>query len=332
MSTARGEGAAANETTATKVLALSGGVGGAKLAYGLAQCLSAEALAVVANTADDFQHLGLPISPDLDSVMYALAGLNDEARGWGIRDESWQMMAALNALGGETWFQLGDRDLATHLQRKTLLDGGKSLSEATAALCTSLGVNCRVLPMSDQPVSTQVHCEHEGRAQTLSFQEYFVREQCAPAVQGFAFAGLEHAQPQAELMAILQSPELERVVICPSNPFVSVAPILQLPGVAAAIRESRARCIAVSPIVGGEAIKGPAAKMMRELNMPSTAEAVIAHYEQAYPGLVDHWVIDDRDAHYADSIETCTLSVTDTIMHSPERRREVAEHVLAVAH
>ena len=243
------------------VVALCGGVGGAKLAQGLSVALPPEELSLIVNTADDFQHLGLRISPDLDSVIYALAGLSDPVRGWGRRDETWTFMAALKGLGGESWFQLGDGDLAMHVERTWRLAQGATLSEVTAQLCRALRVAVRVLPMSDDPVRTRV-LTAEG---WLDFQEYFVHRQCGPAVQEFMFAGAEAARAQPDALAALERRDLRAIIICPSNPFVSVEPILAVPGVRAAIQQSRAPVVAVTPIIGGKAIKGPAAKMMAEL-------------------------------------------------------------------
>ncbi len=302
-----------------KVIALTGGVGGAKLARGLAEVLSPEQLLVVANTADDFCHLGLSISPDLDSVMYALADKNDSERGWGLAGESWQAMDALAALGGDTWFRLGDKDLATHLWRSQLLRDGHSLSEVSRLLCTASGVAHRLVPMSDDPVRTLVDTV-KGE---LGFQSYFVREQCEPKVRGFRFDGIEEAKPAQELMAWLADETLAAIVICPSNPFVSVDPILQLEGVREAMMHSAAPVIAVSPIVGGLAVKGPAAKMMEELSMPVSADAVATWYDS----LLDGFVIDIVDRDLAPSLPVPTR-VVPTLMSSLASKRKLAVDVL----
>ena len=308
-----------------KVLALSGGVGGAKLALGLSRVLPAEALTVVANTADDFEHLGLYIAPDLDTVMYTLAGLNDRQRGWGLAGESWQCLEALEQLGGESWFQLGDRDLATHIRRTALLREGQGLAAATAELCAQLGVATRILPMSDDPVRTIVDTD-EGE---LAFQHYFVREQCRPRVTGFRFEGLEQARPQQGLLELLADPELGLVVICPSNPFVSVDPIIRLPGLADALRAAAAPLVAVSPIVSGKAIKGPAAKMFEELGLQASAESVAAHYA----GLVDTFILDAADVTLAPRIAEQGMQVVTapTIMNTLEDREQLARRVLELA-
>ncbi|MDJ0876963.1 MAG: 2-phospho-L-lactate transferase [Halieaceae bacterium] len=308
-----------------KVLALSGGVGGAKLALGLARVLPVDALTVVANTADDFEHLGFYIAPDLDTVMYTLAGINDSERGWGLAGESWQCLDALDRLGGERWFQLGDRDLATHILRSSLLREGLSLTEVTARLCDALQVAVTLLPMSDDPVRTLVDCE-DGE---LPFQHYFVREQCRPAVRGFRFEGQQLARPQAQFMELLADPELGLVVICPSNPFVSVDPILGLPAVRDALASCAAPVYAVSPIVGDRALKGPAAKMMAELGLPVSAASVAAHYR----GLVDTFVMDDSDATLAGTIDEPGMQVmtAPTVMKSLEDREQLARVLLSHA-
>ncbi len=308
-----------------QVLAFSGGVGGAKLSLGLSKVLPAEQLTVVANTADDFDHLGLRICPDLDTVMYTLSGVNNTEQGWGLAGESWNALAALEQLGAETWFQLGDRDLATHLRRTELLSQGHSLTEVSQALCQSLGMAVRLLPMSDDPVSTCVSTD-EGE---LSFQHYFVRRQCEPAVSGFRFAGIESAKANPDFLDLLLSPRLQAVILCPSNPFVSIDPILALAGVRDALAACQAPIIAVSPIVAGMAIKGPAAKMMAELNMPVTAEAVAEHYL----GLVDCFVVDESDAKLAPQIEQLGMrvDVTQTIMTTLADRERLADRVLTIA-
>lgn len=305
-----------------KVLALTGGVGGAKLARGLIECLTPEQLLIVANTGDDFTHLGLSISPDLDSVMYALADLNDPERGWGLAGESWQAMNALKQLGGADWFSLGDRDLATHLQRSLRLGEGATLSEVTGELCAALGLRHSLVPMTDDRVSTRVATE-QGE---LAFQEYFVREQCAPAVTGFRFDGIESAQPLPKLMEWLMAPDLKAVIVCPSNPFVSVDPILSLKGVREALRSSQAPVVAVSPIVGGLAVKGPAAKMMQELKMPATAAAVA----EWYGDLLDGLMIDSVDSELASSITVATR-VLPTLMTELNSKVELARAAIDFA-
>ncbi|MEQ8486999.1 MAG: 2-phospho-L-lactate transferase [Pseudomonadales bacterium] len=304
----------------TRVLAITGGVGGAKLALGLAHLLGPDEVAFAVNTGDDFEHLGLQIAPDLDTLTYTLSGLANTDLGWGRQDETWHFMSALEALGGETWFRLGDRDLAMHVTRTRMLAAGASRTEVAAHLARSLGVAHRILPMSDDPVRTTVNTP-EG---PLAFQHYFVRDRCAPAVTGFEFAGAAAAAPSAAVMDWLAS--ADAVVICPSNPFVSVDPLLSLPGFRDAVRAARAPVVAVSPIIGGSAIKGPTAKMMRELGVPTEATQVAAHYGN----LLDGFVLDSQDAALADRIETATV-VTHTVMLTLADRIALAESVLEFA-
>jgi LPPG:FO 2-phospho-L-lactate transferase len=304
------------------VVALCGGVGGAKLAHGLAMALAPSELSVIVNTGDDFRHLGLYICPDLDSVMYALAGLADPVRGWGRRDETWTFMQALKELGGESWFQLGDRDLAVHVERTWRLTQGSTLTEITTHLAQALGIAVRVVPMTDDPVRTRV-LTVEG---WLDFQEYFVHRQCQPAVRDFAFAGAEVAQPQADALAALQRVDLRAIIICPSNPFVSVEPILALPGIRSAIQRTTAPVIAVTPIIGGKAIKGPAAKMMAELGLEVSAAAVAGRYTD----LIDGFVIDQEDAGSQRSAAVRFFSAA-TLMRTIDDRLQLAQVVLRVA-
>ncbi len=309
-----------------KILALTGGVGGAKLALGLADLLPPEKLEIVVNTGDDFTHLGLHICPDIDTLLYTLAGRSNEKLGWGLAGESWQAMDALAELGGETWFRLGDRDLATHLWRTDALAAGTGLAQVTSELARRLGVECAVHPMSEDPVTTVVHSS-EG---DLPFQHYFVRRQCEPAVSGFRFEGIGEARPNLKVMALLEHKQLSAVIICPSNPFVSVDPILRLPGMVAALRALDAPIIAVSPIVAGMAIKGPAAKMMAELDMPVTALGVAQHYAEHYPGLVDSFVIDQSDVTLGADIGRIGIdvAVTSTIMKTRADKKRLAQFIL----
>jgi LPPG:FO 2-phospho-L-lactate transferase len=310
---------------ARKILAVSGGVGGAKLVLGLAQVLSPDELVICANTADDFSHVGLRICPDLDTVMYTLAGISNQQQGWGLQGESWQFMASLKQLGGPDWFQLGDRDLATHVVRSEMLGRGLGLGEITRTLCHRLGVEYPLLPMSDDPVATLLNTD-EGE---LSFQDYFVRRQCEPAVRAYRFAGVERARPQKQIMELLAGRALDAVVICPSNPFVSVAPVLELGGLRQAMQHCAAPAIAVSPIVGGRALKGPAAKMLKELDMPVSALSVAAFYQ----GLVDGFVIDECDREQVDAIEKLGMRclVTSTIMNNLQHKQELAQQLLTFA-
>jgi len=300
-----------------RVVALCGGVGGAKLAHGLAMALPPGHLSVIVNTGDDFEHLGLHISPDLDSVMYALSGLSDSDRGWGRREESWNCMEALQQLGGPSWFRLGDRDLAVHLERTSRLREGARLSEVTAELCKHLSINTEVLPMSDAPVRTRVLTD----AGALDFQEYFVHRRCEPAVRGFLFAGAATAQALPRALQALAQAEL--VIICPSNPFVSIEPILALQGIRSALEGIEAPVLAVTPIVGGKALKGPAAKMFFELGIPASAAAVA----RRYAGFVDGFVIDDSDP-VPEPLERVRFFSAATVMRTERDRQSLAEAVL----
>ena len=309
-------------SSARRVLAISGGVGGAKLAVGLAAVLDPAELLVVANTGDDFEHLGLQICPDIDTLVYTLAGLADPVRGWGLAGETWQCMEALGALGGQDWFRLGDRDLATHLQRSALLRAGLTLSEATARLAAALGVRHAIVPMSDTPVRTLVDTDRG----TFAFQEYFVRERCEPVVRGVRFAHAAQALPAPALGAWLDAAPRPFAVICPSNPWLSVDPVLAVPGLGE--RLAALPVVAVSPIVGGRALKGPAAKMMAELGLPVSALEVARHYR----GLADAFVIDRQDQDQAEAIGVLGMRVlvTDTVMTDAASKRRLAADVLGL--
>ncbi len=295
----------------SKILAITGGVGGAKLALGLSKILEPEQLVFAVNTGDDFEHLGLHISPDIDSLTYALAEQNNLELGWGRAGETWQFIDTLGALGGEDWFRLGDKDLALHMRRTQLLKTGANLSEATAHITRAFGITHTVAPMSNDDVRTIVHSDQGP----LAFQHYFVRERCEPKVTGFEFEGINNASLNPIIIEALK--DCRGVIICPSNPYVSVDPLLSLPGMRDALQNIPV--IAVSPIVGGIAIKGPAAKMMAELNVPATAPAVAQHYGE----LLDGFVMDIADAEQASGINVHTR-VTETIMNSLQRRIELA--------
>lgn len=302
------------------VLALSGGIGGAKLALGLSRIMAPEELTILANTGDDFEHLGLSISPDIDTLAYTLAGLDNRELGWGRRDESWNFMETLGSLGGDTWFRLGDRDLALHIERTRRLAAGERLTRITADLAARLGARPRILPMSDDRVRTRLRTS-EG---WLDFQPYFVGLRCAPIVHELAFAGAETARPTPELLETLARPDLRCIVICPSNPFISVDPILAIPGMREALKASGAPIVAVSPIIAGQAVKGPTAKMMAELGLPVSAAAVADHYGD----LLSAYVLDTADAALASSIAVpCTTA--QTLMTTLEDRETLARAVLA---
>jgi LPPG:FO 2-phospho-L-lactate transferase len=312
-------------SSAGHVLALCGGVGGAKLAFGLTRLLGPDDLTIVVNTGDDFEHLGLAISPDLDTVIYTLSGLADADRGWGLAGETWNFLETLKRLGGEDWFMLGDRDLATHVLRTRALAAGETLSQVTARLAARLGVAHGVVPMSDEPVRTWVDTE-DG---PLAFQHYFVRERCAPAAVAIRVEGAAAARPSPAFAAALERPDLAAILICPSNPYLSIDPILAVPGVREALAEAEAPRLAVSPIIGGSAIKGPTAKLMRELGITPSAEAIAVHYS----GLIDGLVLDDMDAGRVEAVEALGIAahVAPTVMRDDAGRIGLARDVLAFA-
>ena len=299
-----------------KIVALAGGVGGAKLAHGLAQILPPEDLTVIVNTGDDFEHLGLTICPDLDTVCYTLAGLANPETGWGRAGETWNAMTNLKRLGASDWFNLGDQDLATHLERTRRLKAGQPLSRITRDFCAAWGIRHAVLPMSDDPVRTMVDTD-EGE---LPFQEYFVHRRCEPRVKGFRFAGVEVAAPAAGTREAILS--ADAVVICPSNPWVSIDPILTVLSPAIAGKGPGVR-LAVSPIIAGKTVKGPAAKMFAELGIEPSALAVAKHYEKFLSGIV----VDSLDSELAKRIRIPTL-VTNTLMTSDADRARLAQETL----
>lgn len=304
------------------VTLLAGGVGGARLAHGLDLALDAPSLTVVVNVGDDTELHGLAISPDIDTVLYTLAGLNDEERGWGLRGESYATLAALKELGEDTWFTLGDKDLATHIVRTARLRRGEPLSSVTAELARSMGVRPHVLPATDDRLATLVDTP-SGR---LGFQEYFVGRRHADAVLGLHFDGADAARPAPGVLDALAA---DLVVLAPSNPFLSIEPLLAVQGVRAALTGARGRRVAVSPIVGGQAIKGPAAQILESLGHEVSALGVA----RIYTGLVDVMVIDERDAHLAGPVADLglTVHVTDTIMGAAPGRERLARELLALA-
>jgi len=304
------------------VLALSGGVGGAKLALGLYRVLAPDALTVIANPGDDFEHLGLTICPDLDTLVYTLSGEANTELGWGRRGETWTFMAALEKLGGESWFKLGDGDLATHVERTRRLAAGESLSAITDDFRRRLGIAARLLPTSDDRVRTGLDT-NQGR---LDFQDYFVRLHCEPVVQRLEFVGAEAARPNPDFLAALADPDLRAVVICPSNPFISIDPILAVPGVRQALRECRAPVVAVSPIIAGKAVKGPTAKMMAELGLPVDAAAVARHYRD----FLDTYIADEGDRDAVAGLDVPVI-LAPTLMVTLEDRERLARIVLTAA-
>ncbi len=300
---------------------LSGGVGGARLVLGLRDCLPAGALQVIVNTGDDFEHLGLPVCPDIDTVLYTLAGEANPETGWGRREESWHFMTAFEQLGGETWFRLGDRDLAMHIRRREMLDRGATLSATTAALAGALGIDTPVHPMSDQRVRTRI-ATHDGE---LDFQDYFVRRRAEPVATAIRYAGAASAAPAPGALAAITQPGLAGIIISPSNPWLSIDPMLAIEPLKSTILKSRAPVVAVSPIIAGRALKGPAAKLMEELGTLAGVVGIAEHYR----GIIDGLVIDTQDAHHRDAIAKMGIqvAVTDTIMKDLQSKIRLAEFV-----
>lgn len=301
------------------IVAFAGGVGGAKLAHGLAQALAPAELTIIVNTGDDFTHLGLHISPDVDTVTYTLAGLANPVTGWGRKEETWQALEQVALLGGPTWFNLGDRDLGLHLTRTHWLQQGRTLTDITIQIARALGVEPRLLPMCDEPVRTLLNTD-EGE---LAFQEYFVHRRCEPVVRAIRYYGAARAtlsQPVQEALAAAT-----HFIFCPSNPYLSLDPILAVPGMRPAVQAKKA--IAISPIVGGAAIKGPAAKLMRELGHPVTPVSVAQHYADLLHALV----LDHADAQHAPAIEALGIRahLTDTVMRTYADRATLAARLLA---
>lgn len=304
-----------------KIVAFAGGVGGAKFAHGLAQILPPEDLTVIVNTGDDFEHYGLYICPDLDTVCYTLAGLANPETGWGRRNEKWNAIENASKLGGPGWFRLGDRDLGTHLERTRRLKEGQTLSHITKDFCAAWGIEHTILPMSDQPVRTVVETD-EGE---LAFQEYFVHQRCEPRVKGFRFEGVENAEPAPGACEAIHS--AEAVIICPSNPWVSIDPVLRVLSPLAKGEGLGVRVVAISPIIGGQTIKGPAAKMYRELGIEPSALAVANHYR----GLATGFVLDEIDKQLKGDIMGLSMRilVTNTLMDSHDSRSRLAKDVLS---
>lgn len=303
-----------------KVVALAGGVGGAKLAFGLARCLSLDNLTVVVNTGDDFNLFGLAISPDLDTVCYTLAGLANPETGWGLAGETWQAITAVKKLGGPDWFHLGDRDLGTHLERTRRLASGEPLSAITSQFCRAWGIAHPVLPMTDQPVRTMVQTVEDGE---LPFQDYFVRRLCQPVVTGFRFDGCASSQPAPGVLESITRADV--IIFCPSNPWVSIGPILAVPGIREAIQARPV--VALSPIIGGKAVKGPAAKMYTELGIEPSAKAVAGHYRP----LLDGFVLDTIDEAQSEELSSWGIMTraTATIMNTHADRERLAAEILA---
>lgn len=304
------------------VLAICGGIGGVKLALGLQGVLAPGALTVVVNTGDDFEHLGLSISPDVDTTLYTLAGLANPGLGWGREGETWNFMAELERLGSETWFRLGDKDLAVHVERTRRLAAGESLESIIATLARRLGVAARVVPMTSDRVRTVVETE-EG---TLGFQHYFVRRRCEPRLLDIRYEGAGQARPPGAIVEALGSGAFELVVICPSNPYLSIDPILAIPGWRAALRACRVPVLAVSPIIGGHAVKGPTAKIMRELAIEVSPLSVARHYAD----ILDGFVLDEADTALAPRFEV-PVRIVPTLMQSREDKERLAREVIDFA-
>ncbi|MEN6524644.1 MAG: 2-phospho-L-lactate transferase [Anaerolineaceae bacterium] len=303
-----------------KITALAGGVGGAKLADGLARSLSVGELTVIVNIGDDFDYFGLHICPDLDTVCYTLAGLSNPDTGWGRSNESWVVLDNISRLGGPAWFHLGDQDIATHLERTRRLKAGESLTQIVKGFCSAWGIGTNVLPMSDQDVRTIVKTKSLGE---LEFQDYFVRNHCEPKVTGFRFKGIETAAPAPGVIDAIR--QADYIIICPSNPWVSIAPILSVPGIRQEI--TKKTVVAVSPIIGGQAVKGPAAKMFRELGLEASAMAVAEQYRDFLKG----FVLDTMDTSNIETIKQWGIIplVSDTLMKTIEDRQRLASEILS---
>ena len=303
-------------------LALSGGIGGAKLALGLEHIFNSPKLMIAGNTGDDFEHFGLNISPDLDTLLYTLSGKSDLERGWGLANETWSFMKVMKEIGGETWFQLGDRDLAIHVERTRRLKEGERLSFITSSFCRKFGVKSHIVPATDDSLKTLVKTP-KG---ILSFQHYFVRDQCSPKILELKYEGLENAQPCPALEEALESSLLETVVVCPSNPFLSIDPILAVKGVREKLKSSNARVLAVSPIVGGDAVKGPTANNLRDLGFSVSAYTIAKYYSD----FIDGFMLDKEDENEISRIESLGIQVglADTVMTDLQSKIKLAEDVL----
>ena len=304
-----------------KVVAFAGGVGGARMVDGFARCLPAEDLSVIVNIGDDFDHLGLRICPDLDTVCYTLAGIANPETGWGLEGETWNALECLVNLGGPEWFRLGDRDLGTHLERTRRLRQGQSLSQICREFCAAWNIGCAVMPVSDDDVPTRVYTEDGA----MNFQEYFVHQQCRPKVTGFIFDNVEQATPAPGVLRAINQADL--VIICPSNPWVSIDPILAIPGLSSAL--ARHLTIAVSPLIGAKAVKGPAAKMFVELGIEPSALSVARHYGS----LLDGFVLDQVDVGLVDMFrsEGIEVLVTNTLMKTQQDRQRLAQEIVEFA-
>jgi LPPG:FO 2-phospho-L-lactate transferase len=305
------------------IVVLAGGVGAARFLEGVVQVVPQEEITVIANTGDDREFYGLKVSPDIDIVQYTLAGIVDEKNGWGIRDDTSYTMQQLTNYGNEDWFQLGDRDLATHIHRTNLLKQGKTLSEVTDEMSKHFGLKLRILPMSDQPIATHI----QTPAGLFHFEEYMIQRHCSDEVQDVVFIGAQEARPAPGVIDAIK--HADAILLAPSNPVVSIGSILAVPGIHDALHEVSGQIIAVSPIVGGAPIKGPADKLMRGLHMDVSAVGVARKYRD----FLDEMVIDTQDAHLANAIEDLGIpvSVTNTIMRDSTAKAELARHMLRAA-
>jgi LPPG:FO 2-phospho-L-lactate transferase len=303
-----------------KVVVLTGGVGGARFLRGIVDAIDPAGVTAIVNVGDDLEVLGLSVSPDLDSVLYALAGISDEDRGWGRAEETWNALASVEALGGESWFRLGDRDLGLHVVRTNALRTGAPLSGVTARLAAALGVDTTILPATDDVVRTWLDTPNGS----FSFQEWFVARAHRDPVDRTRFEGATAARPAPGVLEALHDADL--ILIAPSNPFVSIGPILAVERIRAALERRRVPCVAVSPLIGGRAVKGPAAAMLQRLQGGTTA----AHVAQCYPGLIDALVLDEEDAADADAVSQLGVRpvVARTLMHDPAARKRLAEAAL----
>jgi LPPG:FO 2-phospho-L-lactate transferase len=304
-----------------KIMALAGGIGAAKFLLGLNQMMPPEHLTIIANTGDDIELFGLRVCPDIDTVTYTLAGVINETFGWGLAGDTFELLKWMSRYGEASWFNLGDRDLATHLFRTNLLREGVSLTEVTARIASALGVRARILPMSDAYTPTRV-VTSEGE---MHLQEYFVRRRCEPRVQALHFQNIESAKASDGVLEALKTSDA--VIICPSNPFISIGPILAVPGIREALRQNRAKVIAITPIIAGQAMKGPAADMLRDLGHEVSARGVASLYED----IAGTFVLDETDSDLRASIEEIGMSVvvTNTLMKTLEDKRRLAQETLA---
>lgn len=307
-------------------VALCGGVGGAKLALGLKSCLKSNQLMVVGNVGDDFEHWGFQISPDLDTLLYTLSGVSNQELGWGREGETWTVLEEVARLGGDSWFRLGDRDLAVHIERSARFDQGETLSSITQQLCKSFGLNYCILPPTNDRIRTIV----ETNVGLMEFQEYFVRRQCEPVVTGLRYDGAEKASLLPDIYTALNNPDLQSVIISPSNPFLSIAPILAISDFKNQLANSNAPCVVVSPMSGSKAFKGPTAKIMGELGYEMSSFAVASYYSSE---LIDGIIIDMTDADLVPRIEELGIQpyVTDTLMDSFNEKMRLAAEVIQFA-